>query len=199
MKKFIYIFFILAATVLYCADKVEDITLKSCVTFNTLCSKCHEGECSGRLAFNEGSEKSTYHIKRYAENDDISNNEIKEFFTLLNFMKKECLLFMPEDINYNQHKLESFATTTFKEYFIPLGVLKKGNYSISIRTKEDVSFRMELISKHFDSYLDITIYESIKKKEFEFKIGKDTNYFLRIKSKKPLYFDILEINKVSTK
>jgi len=199
MKKFISVFFILIASLLYCEDKVEEITLKSCVTFNTLCSKCHEGQCSGRLSFNTGSRSASNHIRRYSDDSNISKNEIEEFFTLLNFMKKECLLFMPEDKNYNQNKLESFATTTHKEYFIPLGLLRKGNYSLLIKTKEDATFKIELISKQFDSYLDITICESLKKKEFDFKIDKDTNYFLRIKSKKPLYLDILEIKKVLIK
>jgi hypothetical protein len=198
MKIFIAIFFILFTTLLYAVDKVEEITLKSSVSFNTLCSKCHEGQCSGRLTFNKGSKATSNHIRRYSNDTNISKNEIEEFFTLLNYMKKECLLFMPQNTEYSPNNLASFATSTYKEYFIPLGLLKKGNYSLLIKTKEDIPFRVELISKQFDSCLDISICTCLKKREFEFKIDKDTNYFLRIKSKKPLYLDILEIKKVFT-
>ena len=199
MKKLIATLFILSTTLLYAAEKLEEITLNSCVTFNTLCAKCHEGQCSRRLTFNTGSEAASNHIKRYSEDSDISKKTVEEFFTLLNFMKKECLLYMPQNAKYNQNNLASFATSTYKEYFIPLGLLKKGDYSLWIKTQEDNPFDVKIISKGFDSYLDISVCQSLKKREFGFKVDEDSDYFLRIKSKKPLHLEILEIKEVSTK
>lgn len=199
MKKLISTLFILSTTLLYAAEKLEEITLKSCVTFNTLCAKCHEGQCSGRLTFNTGSEAATNHIKRYSEDSNISKNSVEEFFTLLNFMKKECLLYMPQIAKYNSNNLASFATNTYKEYFVPLGLLKKGDYSLWIKTTESNSFDVKIISKEFDSYLDISVCQSLKKREFGFKVDEDTDCFLRIKSKKPLYLEILEIKEASAK
>lgn len=199
MKRFITILFILSTTILHASDRVEEISLKSSITFNTLCSKCHEGQCSGRMTFDIENEIATNHIKRYAESIDISKKEVEEFFTLLNYMKKECLLFMPQSAKYNQNNLATFATSSKRDYFIPLGELKKGSYTLLIKTKEDTPFTMELISNKFDISLDVTVCQSLKKREFELKIDEDRGYFLRINSKKPLYLEQLDIKKVNVK
>ena len=130
------LFFLIFTTFLYSAQKLEDVTLKSAVTFNTLCAKCHEGQCSGRLAFDIGSEVASSHIKRYSDDESISKDEIKEFFTLLNYIKKECLLYMPDNIKYKTENLSSFATNSYKKYFIPLDMLKSGNYNLEIKIHE---------------------------------------------------------------
>ena len=45
---------------------VEDKAFtESVVIFNTICAKCHEAECSGRLTFDKAFETSTSHILRY--------------------------------------------------------------------------------------------------------------------------------------
>jgi len=195
MKITITLFFIIT-TFLYAAQNKENISLKSSVTFNILCSKCHKGQCSGRLSFDTGSGVASNHIKRYAEDDNISKTEIKEYFTLLNYMKKECLLLMPSDAKFTTSNLSSFAIPSNKGYFIPLGVLKKGDYSLFIKTQNDTPFRIELISSQFDSYLNRSVCSCVKKREFEFTIDEDTNYFLRIKSRKPLHLKNIEIKKI---
>jgi len=199
MKIITTLFFLIITTSLYAAQNKENISLKSSVTFNILCSKCHEGQCSGRLTFDTGSEVASNHIKRYSNDENISKNEIREYFTLLNYMKKECLLLMPDDTKYTNSDLSSFAIPSHKGYFIPLGILKKGNYSLYIKTKNNIPFRIELISSQFDSSLDRSVCACVKKREFEFTIDKDTNYFLRIKSRKPLNLKSLEIKISKTK
>ncbi len=193
MKFLTTLFLLVLATSLYSIEKKQNISLKSSVVFNTLCSKCHEGQCSGRLTFDTGSEVASNHIKRYADDSSISKSEVKEFFTLLNYMKKECLLLMPDKIKYTIENILSFATPSHKGYFIPLGRLKKGNYSLFIKTRDDTPFRVEVISSQFDSYLDRSVCACLKRRVFEVSIDEDTNYFLRIKSKKPLYLETLEI------
>ncbi len=185
--------FLIINTSLYSADKLENITLKSAVTFNTLCAKCHEGQCSGRLTFDTGSEVASNHIKRYSDDINISKKETKEFFTLLNYMKKECLLYMPNNIKQNKNNLLSFGITSFKKYFIPLGVLKKGNYSLFLETEDDIRFRVEVISGQFDSYLDRSICSSVKEKLFDFTVDEKMEYFLRIHSKKALHLKSMKI------
>ena len=45
---------------------VEDKAFtESVVIFNTICAKCHEAECSGRLSFDEAFETSSSHILRH--------------------------------------------------------------------------------------------------------------------------------------
>ncbi|MEA3418197.1 MAG: hypothetical protein U9Q90_02270, partial [Campylobacterota bacterium] len=109
---------------LFSAEKVENVSTKTAIIFNTLCAKCHEGECSGRLSFDTGSKAANSHIKRYAGDTNVSKGETKEFFTLLNYMKKECALFMPDNGRWKPENLSRFALPSNDSYFIPLGSLK---------------------------------------------------------------------------
>ena len=196
MKNLVFVLMLfLFYTSLYSLEKLENISTKSAVIFNTLCSKCHEGECSGRLSFDTGSKAASSHIKRYSNSKNISKDEIKEFFTLLNYMKKECLLYMPEDKTYKTESLSFFSIDSHKKYFIPLGFLKRGNYTLKVKSKEDIHFRVEIISNEFNSFLDDSFCPSVKGKLFDFSIDEDKKYYLRIQSKKPLHLNILKIKK----
>ncbi len=196
MRK-VYLHFTIVCSIfissLYSGEISDNISVKSAVIFNTLCAKCHEGQCSGRLTFDTGSEAASNHIKRYSADVNISKDEIKEFFTLLNYMKKDCLLFMPKGIKYKKENLLSFSTLSHKRYFIPLGRLKKGEYLISLHIKENIHYSMEIISSQFDSYFSQTICPDAKKKVYEFSVDEDTNFFLRIQSKEPLNLEKLDI------
>jgi len=190
---FIVVLFLLSTGSLYSVEKTKEISLKSAVIFNTLCAKCHEGQCSGRLSFDTGSEAASSHIKRYANDSKISNYEVKEFFALLNYMKKECHLFMPSDIKWKTDNLLDFTTASHKRYFIPLGKLESGKYRLHIQAKEGTDFSFEVISSQFDSILYQSVYSHTEEKVFNFTLDKSTNYFLRIHSKKPLHFKGLKL------
>ncbi len=194
MKFMTIVAYMIITTALCSSDKVADISIKSAVTFNTLCAKCHEGQCSGRLSFDTGSEAASNHIKRYCSDANVSKCEIKEYFALLNYMKKECLLYMPSEAKFNKDNLTLFATTSNKRYFIPLGMLKNGDYSLKLEAKEDIHFKLEIISSQFDSYLNEAFCPEAKGEKFDFSIEENTNYFLRIESKKPLHLKSLKIN-----
>ena len=189
---FILTFFTSFPIPLSSADAIESISTKSAVIFNTLCAKCHEGECSGRLSFDTGSESASSHIKRYAGDANISRTEIKEFFALLNYMKKECALLMPDDGKWKQENLSRFALPSHDSYFIPLGHLKRGKYHLNIATKEEVHYRVEVLSDRFDPYVDQSACPE-QKKNIRFTIDEPVNAFLRIRSKKPLHIITLEI------
>jgi len=177
------------------AERIENISTKTAVIFNTLCAKCHEGECSGRLSFNTGSKAAHSHIKRYADDINISEDETEEFFTLLNYMKKECALYMPDNGKWKPENLSHFALPSQKSYFVPLGTLQSGNYHLIIETEEDVLFRVEVISDHFDPYLDRSICPEQKVNILDFSVDESINAFLRIRSRKPLHIIALEIKR----
>jgi len=158
-----WIFFLAFPLHLLSAPKVENISIKTSVIFNTLCAKCHEGECSGRLSFDTGSKAASSHIKRYAGNTNITKDETKEFFSLLNYMKTECALWMPSDGKLKPENILRFALPSSKGYFIPLGVLKEGKYHIEIKLKDDIHFRVEVLSDHFEHFLDISVCPDGKK------------------------------------
>lgn len=173
----------------------KEISTKTAVIFNTLCAMCHEGECSGRLSFQSGYKKAQSHIKRYVENVNISEGETKEFFMLLDYMKKECALLMPDDGAWKQENLSRFALPSHRGYFIPLGDLDKGKYHLAFTTKEHVLFQVEVISDHFEPYLDRSVCPGQEEYSFSFSVDKTANSFVRIRSKKPLHLLSLEVKK----
>ena len=176
------------------ADTIQNVSTKSAVIFNTLCAKCHEGECSGRLSFDTGSGSASSHIKRYAGDANISGGEIKEFFSLLNYMKKECALLMPDDGKWKVENLSRFALPSYEGYFIPLGNLKHGKYHLNIKIKEKIHYRVEVLSNHFDPFVDRSVCPD-RKENIHFTIDEPVNVFLRIRSKEPLHVIALEIKK----
>ncbi len=188
----IWILFVAFPLGLSSAQKVENISIKTSVIFNTLCAKCHEGECSGRLSFDTGSKAASSHIKRYAGDVNISKGETEEFFSLLNYMKTECALWMPNNGKWEPENLTHFALSSSKGYFIPLGILKEGKYHIEIKLKDDIHFRVEVLSDHFEHFLDISACPDGKKQILQFIIKRKVNTFLRIQSRKPLY--IIDLN-----
>ncbi len=177
------------------AQKVEKSSIKTSVIFNTLCAKCHEGECSGRLSFDTGSKAASNHIKRYAGDANISKGETEEFFSLLNYMKTECALWMPDNGKWKPENLSHFALPSAKGYFIPLGLLKEGTYHIEIKLKDDIHFRVEVLSDHFEHFLDISVCPDGKKHMLQFTTEKSVNTFLRIQSRKSL--QIIDLNLVT--
>ena len=176
-------------------EKVQDISTKTAVIFNTLCAKCHEGECSGRLSFDSDSQAASSHIKRYAEEKNLSKGDTKEFFTLLEHMKKECALWMPDNGSWEPENLLHFALPSQHGYFIPLGILKHGKYRLHIETKEDIRFRVEVISNHFDHYFDRSIISGGKEQRILFNIDAPVTAFLRIRSRQSLHITALKIEK----
>ncbi len=177
------------------AQKVEKSSIKTSVIFNTLCAKCHEGECSGRLSFDTGSKAASNHIKRYAGDVNISKSETEEFFSLLNYMKIECALWMPDNRKWKPENLSHFALPSAKGYFIPLGLLKEGKYRMEIKLKDDIHFRVEVLSDHFEHFLDISACPDGKKETFQFSIKESVNTFLRIQSRIPLQIIDLNVKK----
>ena len=180
---------------LFSVEKKQNISTKIAVIFNTLCAKCHEGQCSGRLSFDSGSKAASSHIKRYAVDTEISTGEVDEFFTLLNYMKKECALLMPNNGKWKPENIEHFAVPSHDSYFIPLGTLKSGDYTLVIKIKETACFRVEVLSNKLEPALDQSLPSSTKEQNINFKIDEKLDYFLRIRSRKALYIETLEIKK----
>ena len=197
MTKYLWllILFITFPLHLLSAQKVEDSSTKVAVIFNTLCAKCHEGECSGRLSFDIGSKAASSHIKRYAGDINISKGETEEFFSLLNYMKKECALWMPESGEWKPKNLSHFALPSSKGYFIPLGVLQEGKYNLEIKLKDDIHFRVEVLSDRFEHFLDISACPDGKKQMLQFTVEKSVNTFLRIQSRIPVQIIDLNVKK----
>ena len=120
---------------------------------------------------------------------------MNEFFTLLNYMKIECALLMPDNGKCKPEHLSHFALPSHYSYFIPLGTLKSGDYILIIKVKENIRFRAEVISNQLDPSLDQLVPSSTKEHNIHFTIDETLDYFLRIRSRGPLYISTLEIKK----
>ncbi len=191
----VWILFVSFPLHLVSAPKVENSSIKTSVIFNTLCAKCHEGECSGRLSFDMGSKAAISHIKRYAGDINISKGEIEEFFSLLNYMKTECALWMPDNGKWKPEHLSHFALPSAKGYFIPLGILKEGKYHLEIRLKDNIHFRVEVLSDHFEHFLDISACPDEENQILTFIIEKEVNTFLRLQSRQTVQVMDLKVIK----
>ncbi len=87
-----------------------------------------------------------------------------------------------------------FDIVSHKRYFFPLGKLKSGKYTLHIQTEEDINFTFEVISSKFDSFLNQSVCSCTEEKVFNFVLEENTNYFLRIHSKKPLHLKSLKLS-----
>jgi hypothetical protein len=177
-------------------EKNRSISTKTAVVFNTLCAKCHEGECSGRLSFNDTHTAADSHITRYSEETNITEGEIEGFFTLLNYMKTDCALLMPNEDKRAKEDLSYYALDSNKGYFIPLGNLETGRYLLSFKPNERISFRVEIVSKQIGQYLDQSVCRHQKEYLFSFTVKMPSPVFLRIRSRIPLHLSSLELKKI---
>jgi len=115
---------------------------ESVVIFNTICAKCHEAQCSGRLSFDEAIEESTDHILRHYGAATEKQWLQKELFEILNYMKGNCAYYpmqisFPSKSVWEGDTLDKFATLMERNYFIPVGSLTPGGYRIEIELERD--------------------------------------------------------------
>lgn len=131
---------------------VEDkVFTESVVIFNTICAKCHEAQCSGRLSFDEAFETSANHILRYYAQVSEKRWLQKELFDILNYMKGKCAYYpmqvtVPLTRDWGSEILDRFTTLTERNYFIPVGKFTPGHYRIELELYKDVKVTAHLIS-----------------------------------------------------
>ena len=188
------ILFLLFFTVLY-AEKNCTISIKTAVKFNTVCAKCHEGECSGRLSFSSGIKAASSHICRYT--DISSDDEAKEFFTILEHMKIKCSIYFPDSKlkkrkNWSKKDILCYSIPSKKSYFIPLGRLKEDSYSLKIKTENFKPYKIEIISENFEIALDRYISSSSREKVMAYTVTDIDTYYLRITGQKRLDIAAIE-------
>lgn len=164
---------------------------RSVVIFNTVCAKCHEAECSGRLSFNEAFETASRHIIRHYGEASGNKPLQKELFTILNYMKGKCAYYpmpfsVPANRDWNSGMLEPMATSGNKSYFIPAGSFAPGDYRLELTLAEDVKATVHLISDTFDMVVEDCYESSGKRIVIPFEIEDAGNYYLRIYPRKPV-------------
>jgi len=164
---------------------------ESVVIFNTICAKCHEAECSGRLSFEEAFEKSTNHILRYYGQASGKQWLQKELFDILNYMKGKCAYYpmrvtVPLKRAWGSDIMDKFTTLIDRNYFIPVGNFSSGDYRIELELEKDVKVTANLISEKFEWVFEDCYQSSDRQITIRFHIEEPGNYYFRMYPRKPV-------------
>lgn len=141
------------------ASAVDEAFTESVVVFNTICSKCHEAQCSGRLSFDDSLSASTDHILRYYGEASGKQWLQKELFDILNYMKERCSYYptnipIPLKRVWGSDMLDKLSTMLEKNYFIPVGNFSPGSYRIELELEQDTKATVHLITEEFDMIIE---------------------------------------------
>jgi len=184
---------------------VEDEAFtESVVIFNTICAKCHEAECSGRLTFDEAFEKSTSHILRYYGPASEKKWLQKELFDILNYMKGKCAYYpmkvkLPLTRDWRGEILDRFTTSMESNYFIPVGNFSPGQYRIELELDKDVKITAHLISEEFEMVIEDCYPSSDRRLSIPFLIEDLGYYYFRMYPLEPVRITRLAIISLGNK
>lgn len=190
-NKILYI--ILSASILmspvfiFASDKIQ---IESATLFNTACSRCHEGECSGRMSFHLPKSAANQHIRRHG--GDLSLETIRQLFELLRYMKEECSFYplplaLPQDRIWGSDTLAKLQSPSKQAYFIPLGLLEPDLYQLLFAGLNDNSkFCVEIINQEFDFVDKQDMKVAGEQKSLLFQVDERSEHFLRITAQEPI-------------
>ena len=176
----------------------EKAFTESVVIFNTLCAKCHEAQCSGRLSFDDTFETSASHILRYYGQASGKKWLQKELFDILNYMKGNCAYFpmqatVPLTRDWSGESLDRFTTLMERNYFIPLGNITPGHYRIELELDKDVKVTAHLISGEFEMVVEDCYLSSDRHISIPFHIEEPGDYYFRTYPREPVRITRLAI------
>jgi len=187
----------------YDAFSVEDEPFReSVVIFNTICAKCHEAQCSGRVSFGDAYEASTSHIIRYYSKASEKKWLQKELFSILNHMKEKCAYYpmsvpIPSKRIWNSEILEKMTTLLERNYFIPIGSFSPGMYRLELSLARDEKVTVHLVSETFEIIIEDCFLSSEKQISIPFSIEDTENYYVRVYPRKPVQITKLAISTVN--
>ncbi len=168
-----------------------EVLTESVVVFNTICARCHEAECSGRLSFGEAFEKSAGHIRRYYGPASEKRRLQRELFRILNYMKERCAYYpmktpVPLDRVWERDALDGFATLEEKNYFIPAGRFSPGMYRMDLELQKDAKVTVHFVSEEFEMAVEDCHQSSNKRVGISFSIEQSGSYYFRMYPREPV-------------
>lgn len=118
------------------AQLPDPAALAAVVQFNTMCSNCHEAECSGRMSFDSGSAAAHSHIERHL-GGPASEPQVAALFAMLRHVKETCRHYpvvpiRPARGTWLAEELAPWHNLQAGAYFIPLGKLAAGRQQIHL-------------------------------------------------------------------
>lgn len=171
---------------------------ESVVIFNTVCAKCHEAQCSGRLSFDDALDAAANHIARYY-GDASGNRWLQEqLFVVLNHMKEKCAYYpmdtpVPAQLIWGPELLAKLSTYLEKNYFIPVGYLGPGNYRLELAFEQDEKVTVHLVSETFAMVIEDCHQSEGKRLEIPFSIVDGGNHYVRLYPARPVELQRLAV------
>lgn len=185
----------LAALLLACAAAfaADQLPTASIVRFNTVCTNCHEGECSGRLSFHTGAKEALGHMQRYL--GSISDSQAENLFVLLRHTKERCApypLTSPISAGHalNAGELSAWRNPQEGGYYIPLGHLAQGEYRLQIDLAVTGNGTLKITDSQFEPLVEESLCPQQKQLDIRFQVVPGSHY-LAIKA--PVVLDSLRL------
>ena len=169
----------------------EEVFTESVVIFNTICAKCHEAECSGRMSFHMEYQESVNHMVRHYT--EVSGKEWmqKQLYLILNHMKEKCAYYpmevdVPPQRVWGSEALDKLRTSLGKNYFIAVGSFDPGEYQLTLRLEEDAKVTIHMISGDFEMVVEDCYQSKNRHIVIPFNIEESSDYYVRMYPRYPV-------------
>jgi hypothetical protein len=159
-------------------------SIATIVEFNTVCSDCHAGECSGRLSFDSGPAAARVHIERYLGNTHEA--PIAALFAMLRHVKETCSHYpmvplRPATGSWEAAELAPWRNARAGAYFIPLGRLAAGRRQIVLEFDRPAEGNAQIDDERMEIMADERLCRDMTK-TVELDATTTVTYFLHLKS-----------------
>jgi hypothetical protein len=166
------------------ADAPPPATIETIVQFNTVCSNCHEGQCSGRLSFDSGAVAAHSHVERYI--GKASEVHVAALFAMLQHVKETCAHYPAVPIRpatgaWEAAELAPWRNAQAGAWFIPLGRLAAGRRQLRLEFDGTADGEARIDDNRMEAVADERLCgDTAKTVAFDATAG--TTYFLHLKA-----------------
>jgi hypothetical protein len=166
------------------ADARPPASVETIVQFNTVCSNCHEGECSGRLSFDSGAVAAHSHVERYI--GKASEVHVAALFAMLQHVKETCAHYPSVPIRpatgvWEAAELAPWRNAVAGAYFIPLGTLAAGHRQLRLEFDGTAEGDARIDDNRMETVADERLCGDMEK-TVGFDATANTHYFLQLKA-----------------
>jgi hypothetical protein len=163
-------------------------TVESFVQFHTVCTNCHEGECSGRLSFDSGAAAARSHIERHI--GTVSDGKLAQLFAMLRHVKETCSNYPQLPVRaakgvWPGEELAVWRNPLAGAYFIPLGILGAGHHGIVLEFGEPADGDARLVDDRMETSNEERLCRDTRK-TIELEGQPARFYYLHLKSRMAL-------------
>jgi hypothetical protein len=167
------------------AQGPDPAAIAAIVQFNTVCSNCHEGECSGRMSFNSGVAAAHAHVERHL-GAPASEVHVAALFAMLRHVKETCSHYPAVPIRpavgtWQAEELAPWRNAFAGAYFIPLGKLAAGRHRIHLEFDGTADGHARIDDDRMNIMADERLCRD-SAKTIEVDVAQAVEHFLHLKS-----------------